>query len=208
MKPPWSLSALSLVVRPTVAPPCLNKGNLLLLRSSFLFGLAGTMPYSHCVCCLSTAVTPINFNKVSCKCWFKASWLKFPMCRASPHQASPSPAISPSHLSLRLTAPDLAAGKSVHQASQRAPRFPGRRETSGFRTARFRVQRPSDRPASRDRRCVPLRHTLPGSAAASAAGARLWTAPRVGYLSSAWSGPVLPFRSRCRPGGGLPARAS
>ena len=25
MKPPWSLSALSLVVRPTVAPPCLNK---------------------------------------------------------------------------------------------------------------------------------------------------------------------------------------
>ena len=28
---------LSLVVRPTVAPPCLNKGNLLLLRSSFLF---------------------------------------------------------------------------------------------------------------------------------------------------------------------------
>ena len=37
----WSLPdpslALSLVVRPTVAPPCLNKGNLLLLRSSFLF---------------------------------------------------------------------------------------------------------------------------------------------------------------------------
>ena len=36
----WSLpdpSPLSLVVRPTVAPPCLNKGNLLLLRSSFLF---------------------------------------------------------------------------------------------------------------------------------------------------------------------------
>ena len=28
---------LSLVVRPTVAPPCLNKGNGLLLRSSFLF---------------------------------------------------------------------------------------------------------------------------------------------------------------------------
>ena len=37
MEPPWSLSALSLVIRPTVAPPCLNKGNLLLLRSSFLF---------------------------------------------------------------------------------------------------------------------------------------------------------------------------
>ena len=46
MKPPWSLSVLSLVVRPTVAPPCLNKGNLLLLRSSFLFCLAGTMPYT------------------------------------------------------------------------------------------------------------------------------------------------------------------
>ena len=45
MKPPWSLSALILVVRPTVAPPCLNKGKLLLLRSSFLFCLAGTMPY-------------------------------------------------------------------------------------------------------------------------------------------------------------------
>ena len=37
IEPPWSLSTLSLVVRPTVAPPCLNKGNLLLLRSSFLF---------------------------------------------------------------------------------------------------------------------------------------------------------------------------
>ena len=37
MEPPWSLSALSLVLRPTVAPPCLNKGNLLLLRSSFFF---------------------------------------------------------------------------------------------------------------------------------------------------------------------------
>ena len=37
MEPPWSLSMLSLVVRPTVAPPCLNKGNGLLLRSSFLF---------------------------------------------------------------------------------------------------------------------------------------------------------------------------
>ena len=46
MKPPWSLLVLSLVVRQTVTPPCLNKGNLLLLRSSFLFCLAGTMPYS------------------------------------------------------------------------------------------------------------------------------------------------------------------
>ena len=52
MKPPWSLSALSLVIRPTVAPPCLNKGNLLLLRSSFLFCLAQTMPYtSHLYLC-------------------------------------------------------------------------------------------------------------------------------------------------------------
>ena len=34
MEPPWSLS---LVFRPTVTPPCLNKGNLLLLRWSFLF---------------------------------------------------------------------------------------------------------------------------------------------------------------------------
>ena len=41
MEPPWSLSALSLVIRPTVAPPCLNKGNLLLLKSSFLFFLFG-----------------------------------------------------------------------------------------------------------------------------------------------------------------------
>ena len=47
MKPPWSLLALSLVVRPTVAPPCLNKGNLLLLRLSFLFCLARTMPYRY-----------------------------------------------------------------------------------------------------------------------------------------------------------------
>ena len=59
---------LSLVVRPTVAPPCLNKGNLLLLRSSFLFlpqpelyltflvpgrgealgSLSLTLPPSHC----------------------------------------------------------------------------------------------------------------------------------------------------------------
>ena len=31
--------ALSLVVRPTVAPPCLNKGNPLPLRSSLLFCL-------------------------------------------------------------------------------------------------------------------------------------------------------------------------
>ena len=45
MKPPWSLSALSLVVRPAVTPPCLNKSNLLLLRSSFLFCLARTIPY-------------------------------------------------------------------------------------------------------------------------------------------------------------------
>ena len=42
-KPPFKYEAsliplvLSLVVRPTVAPPCLNKGNILLLRSSFLF---------------------------------------------------------------------------------------------------------------------------------------------------------------------------
>ena len=43
--PQTSLLALSPVVRPTVAPPCLNKGNLLLLRSSFLFCLAGTVPY-------------------------------------------------------------------------------------------------------------------------------------------------------------------
>ena len=39
MEPPWSLLALSLVIRPTVTPPYLNKGNLLLLRSSFLFCL-------------------------------------------------------------------------------------------------------------------------------------------------------------------------
>ena len=46
MKPPWSLSVLSLVVRQTVAPLCLNKGNLLLLRSSFLFCLAQTISYT------------------------------------------------------------------------------------------------------------------------------------------------------------------
>ena len=39
MELPWSLLVLSLVVRLTVALPCLNKGNLLLLRSSFLFCL-------------------------------------------------------------------------------------------------------------------------------------------------------------------------
>ena len=39
MAPPCSLSVLSLVIRPTVAPPCLNKGNLLPLRSSLLFCL-------------------------------------------------------------------------------------------------------------------------------------------------------------------------
>ena len=39
MEPPWSLSGLSLLVRPTVFPPCLNKGNLLPLRSSLLFCL-------------------------------------------------------------------------------------------------------------------------------------------------------------------------
>ena len=37
MEPHWSLSVLSLVIRPTVSPPCLNKGNLLLLRPSLLF---------------------------------------------------------------------------------------------------------------------------------------------------------------------------
>ena len=45
MEPPWSLSALSLVFRPTVAPPCLNKGNLLLLRSFPFSALAWTIPY-------------------------------------------------------------------------------------------------------------------------------------------------------------------
>ena len=44
-KPPFKYEAslilltLSLVVRPTVAPPCLNKGNLPPLRSSLLFCL-------------------------------------------------------------------------------------------------------------------------------------------------------------------------
>ena len=45
MEPPWSLSALSLVVRPTVTPPCLNKGNLLLLKVFPLSGSAQTTPY-------------------------------------------------------------------------------------------------------------------------------------------------------------------
>ena len=39
MEPPRSLSALSLIVRLTVALPCLNKGNLLLLRSALHFCL-------------------------------------------------------------------------------------------------------------------------------------------------------------------------
>ena len=38
--------ALSLVVRPTVAPPCLNKGNLPPLRSSLVFASAQTIPYT------------------------------------------------------------------------------------------------------------------------------------------------------------------
>ena len=47
MEPPWSLSVLSLVLWPTVTPPCLSKGNLLLLRSSFLFfASVWTIPYS------------------------------------------------------------------------------------------------------------------------------------------------------------------
>ena len=46
MKPPGSLWALILVLRRTVGPPCLNKGGLLLLRSSFLFCLAGTVRYN------------------------------------------------------------------------------------------------------------------------------------------------------------------
>ena len=54
-KPPWSLSGLSLVVRLTVAPPCRNKGNLPLLRSSFLFCLVGTIPYSF-----SFSISPSN----------------------------------------------------------------------------------------------------------------------------------------------------
>ena len=50
MEPPWSLSALCLVVRPTVAPPCLNKDNLLLLRSSFLFlPWVWTIPYNFSI---------------------------------------------------------------------------------------------------------------------------------------------------------------
>lgn len=36
---------------------------------------------------------------------------------------------------------------SLHLASHNEQRFPGRREISGFRTARLRVQRPPDRPA-------------------------------------------------------------
>ena len=46
MEPPWSLSALSLVIRPTVAPPCLNKGYLLPLRSSLLFCLGPNYTYT------------------------------------------------------------------------------------------------------------------------------------------------------------------
>ena len=49
MKLPCSLSALSLVIRLTIAPPCLNKGNLLLLRSSFFFCLSGTVPYKYAI---------------------------------------------------------------------------------------------------------------------------------------------------------------
>ena len=59
MKPPSSVSALSLVVRLTVTPPCLNKGNLLLLRLSFLFCLARTVPYSDPMDC-STSGLPVH----------------------------------------------------------------------------------------------------------------------------------------------------
>ena len=47
MKPPWSLLVLSLVVRPTVAPPCLNKVTYLHWgRLSFFSAWARTTPYS------------------------------------------------------------------------------------------------------------------------------------------------------------------
>ena len=65
MEPPWSLSALSVIIRPNVAPPCLNKGNLLLLRLSFLFCLARTIPYTWCLkwyrLCLHCNQTGVQF---------------------------------------------------------------------------------------------------------------------------------------------------
>ena len=46
--PPHPSHALSLVVKLTVAPPYLNKGNLPLLRSALLlFCLARTIPYMN-----------------------------------------------------------------------------------------------------------------------------------------------------------------
>ena len=96
MRPPWSLLALSLVVRPTVAPPCMNEGNLLLLRSSFLSCLAGTVPYifgaetrvrarhsSHSLSLsLPLTVSPLSLESGSAdilRAHFSARALKFPL---------------------------------------------------------------------------------------------------------------------------------
>lgn len=136
----------------------------------------------HCVCCLSTAVTPFNFFKsFLCKCWFKAFLTQVSNVQGlAPSGVFPVlPSllpIPPSHLILRVTAPDLAARKfSIWPLTVS---FRGCKETTGFRTARLRVQTPSDRPAPGI--AVASRYvTLPGSAAASAAGACLRTAPRV-----------------------------
>lgn len=43
MKPPWP-STLCLVLRPAVAPPCLNKGSLCWGRLPFFTTLSGTLP--------------------------------------------------------------------------------------------------------------------------------------------------------------------
>lgn len=71
------------------------------------------------------------------------------MCRASLHQGVfpvlPSLLPIPPSIILRVTALNLAARKSLHLASHsELPRM--QEESTGFRTARLRVQTPSDRP--------------------------------------------------------------
>ena len=93
MKPPQSLSALSLVVRSTVAPPCLNKGTLLLLRSSFLFCLARTMPYTQSkrgpgVGSLPVVLSPLTLRLCQILSLGRTPWTSTAVLANTSHQLS------------------------------------------------------------------------------------------------------------------------
>ena len=103
MEPPWFLSVLSLVVRPTVAPPCLNKGNLLLLRSSFLFLprpelylIAHTSLPTFSWLHLSLGTRYDSYEYVPLRClvvgiyWQKALWIHCSFAQRTPFTLAPS----------------------------------------------------------------------------------------------------------------------